>query len=183
VAEIPAHLAGDTQADIDSDLQSTATSDHASVAVGAPFATAGRSRAGVRWPVLAVISAGGVVGALARYGLTEAFPHATQGFAWATFGINVSGCLLIGVLMVLVSEVWPTRRLLLPFLGTGVLGGYTTFSTYIVDIQQLLAVGAARTALAYLAATLFAALAAVYAGIILTRWVVHRIHHHKEKAR
>jgi CrcB protein len=85
--------------------------------------------------------------------------------------------------MVLVSEVWPTRRLLLPFLGTGVLGGYTTFSTYIVDIQQLLAVGAARTALAYLAATLFAALAAVYAGIILTRWVVHRIHHHKEKAR
>jgi CrcB protein len=121
--------------------------------------------------------------ALARYGLTEAFPHATNRFAWATFGVNVSGCLLIGVLMVLVSDVWPTRRLLLPFVGTGVLGGYTTFSTYIVDIQQLLAAGAARAALAYLAGTLLTALAAVYAGIIVTRWAVRRIHHRKEKAR
>jgi CrcB protein len=183
VAEIPAHLAGARQTDVDPHAEPGATDDHAPAAVRGPFATARRSRAGVAWPVLAVISAGGVTGALARYGLTEAFPHTTQGFAWTTFGINVSGCLLIGVLMVLVSEVWPTRRLLLPFLGTGVLGGYTTFSTYIVDIQQLLAAGAARTALAYLAGTLVAALTAVYAGITLTRWVVRRIHHHKEKAR
>jgi fluoride exporter len=54
-------------------------------------------------------------------------------------------------------------------LGTGILGGYTTFSTYTVDVQQLVAAGAARTALLYLAATLAAALAAVYAGITLTR--------------
>ncbi len=63
--------------------------------------------------------------------------------------------------------------------GTGLLGGYTTFSTYIVDIQHLLAAGAARTALAYLAGTLFAALAAVYAGITIARWgvdIVHRAH-------
>ncbi len=51
--------------------------------------------------MLAIISAGGVAGALARYGLTAAFPHTTEEFAWATFGINASGCLLIGVLMVL----------------------------------------------------------------------------------
>ncbi len=176
MTEIPTHLAGDTQADV----EPAATSDHASTVVGGPFATARQSPAGVAWPVLAVISAGGVAGALARYGLAEAFPHAAQGFAWATFGINVSGCLLIGGLMVLVSDVWPTRRLLRPFLGTGVLGGYTTFSTYIIDIQQLLAAGAARTALAYLASTLLTALAAVYAGITLTRWVVHRIHHPRE---
>jgi CrcB protein len=180
VAEIPAHLAGDAQADVDPDLEPAATSTHAVVAVGGPFATTRRSRAGVGWPVLAVISAGGVAGALARYGLGEAFPHTAEEFAWATFGINVSGCLLIGVLMVLVSDVWPTRRLLRPFLGTGVLGGYTTFSTYIVDIQQLLAAGAARTALAYLAGTLLAALAAVYTGSTLTRWAVARIHHRGE---
>jgi len=170
MAEIPAHLADDTddtQADIDP-------------GVAGPFATPRRSRAGAAWLVLAVISAGGVAGALARYGLTEAFPSAAAGFAWATFGINVSGCLLIGVLMVLVTEVWPTRRLLRPFLGTGVLGGYTTFSTYILDIQHLLAAGAPRTALAYLAGTLLTALAAVYAGITLTLWTVHRIHHHRE---
>jgi CrcB protein len=147
---------------------------------GEPFATTRQSRASVAWPVLAAISAGGVAGALARYGLTEAFPAAAEGFAWATFGINVSGCLLIGVLMVLVTDVWPIQRLLRPFLGTGVLGGYTTFSTYILDIHHLLAAGAARTALAYLAGTLLAALAAVYAGITLTRWTVHRIHHHRE---
>jgi CrcB protein len=180
VAEIPAHLAGDTQASVDP----AARDDQAPAVVGGPFATVGRSRAGVGWPVLAVISAGGVAGALARYGLTEAFPHAADQFAWATFGVNLSGCLFIGVLMVLVSDVWPTRRLLHPFLGTGVLSGYTTFSTYIVDIHQLLAAGAARTALAYLTATPLAALAAVYAGIIVTRWAMRGIHHHhKEKAR
>lgn len=180
MTKIPTHLAGDTQADVDPDLDPAATSDHAPTVVGGPFATARQSPVGVAWPVLAVISAGGVAGALARYGLVEAFPHAAQGFAWATFGINVSGCLLIGGLMVLVSDVWPTRRLLRPFLGTGILGGYTTFSTYIVDVQQLLAAGAARTALAYLAGTLLTALAAVYAGITFTRWAVARIHHHRE---
>lgn len=160
MAEIPAHLAGAAQADVDPDLEPAAMDDHDRAVVGGPFATASRSRAAVGRPALAVISAGGVAGALARYGLSEAFPHAAEGFAWATFGINVSGCLLIGVL-----------------------GGYTTFSTYIVDIQQLLVAGAARTALAYLAGTLVAALTAVYAGIIGTRWAVRRIHHHKEKTR
>jgi fluoride exporter len=180
VAEIPTHLTGDTQADIDPDLNPTAMSDHAPAAGGGPFATARKSRAGAGWLMLAVISAGGVAGALARYALTEVFPSTAAGFAWATFGINVSGCLLIGVLMVLVTDVWPTRRLLRPFLGTGVLGGYTTFSTYILDIQHLLAADAARTALAYLAGTLLTALAAVYAGLTLTRWAVHRVHHYRE---
>lgn len=180
MAEIPAHLTGATQADVDPDLEPTATDDHASAAVGGLFATAQRPQADVEWLVLAVISVGGVAGALARYGLTEAFPDATVGFAWTTFGINVSGCLLIGVLMVLLSDVWPTWRLLRPLVGTGVLGGYTTFSTYILDAQQLLAAGAARTALTYLAGTVLAALAAVYAGITLTRCAVRRIHHHRE---
>jgi CrcB protein len=121
------------------------------------------------WAVLAVVSAGGVLGAVARYGLATAWPHRPGRFPWATFVTNVSGCLLIGVLMVLVTEVWSAHRLLRPFLGIGVLGGYTTFSTYAVDVQQLVAAGAARTGLAYLAGTLGAALAAVYAGIALTR--------------
>src|SRR5206468_23399 len=51
--------------------------------------------------------------------------------------VNVLGCGLIGVLMVLVGELWTGRRLLRPFLGTGVLGGFTTFSTYAVDLQHL----------------------------------------------
>ena len=75
----------------------------------------------VPWSTLAAISAGGVIGALARFGLATAFPHPAGSFAWTTFWINVSGCLLIGVLMVLVTDVWPGHRLQRPFLGTGVL--------------------------------------------------------------
>jgi CrcB protein len=149
-------------------------------AAGSPFAPARPAPARLPWPVLGVISAGGVVGALARYGLGTAFPHAGTGFPWATFGINVSGCLLIGVLMVLIADVWPAHRLLRPFLGTGVLGGYTTFSTYIVDTQHLLAAGAARTALAYLAGTLIAALAAVQTGATLTRLAIRASRHHRD---
>jgi len=145
-----------------------------------PFAGARRSRAGLPWPVLGAVSAGGVVGALGRYALGQAYPHPAAGFPWATFGINVSGCLLIGVLMVLVADVWPTRRLLRPFLGTGVLGGYTTFSTYVVDVQHLVIAGAARTALVYLAATVLAALTATYAGVSATRLLTSRIRHRKE---
>jgi fluoride exporter len=161
VTETPARLAGDARP------------------VGSPFDTARRSRPLVPWPVLAAVSAGGMAGALARYGLGTAFAPSPTGFPWATFGINVSGCLLIGVLMVLVADVWPSRRLLRPFLGTGLLGGYTTFSTYIVEIERLQAAGAARTALTYLAGTLLAALAATYLGVSTARVTVNRIRHHR----
>lgn len=139
-----------------------------------PFALLRRVNARTPWRVLAVVSAGGAVGATARYGVDTVLATARGGFGWGTFTVNVTGCLAIGVLMVLVTDVWPSRPLLRPFLGTGLLGGYTTFSTYVVDIQHLVQAGAARTALAYLAGTMLAALAAVYAGTVLTRLAVGR---------
>jgi CrcB protein len=120
-------------------------------------------------PVLASIAVGGALGALGRYELAVAWPHTSGHFPWATFVTNVSGCFLIGILMVLITEVWSPHRLVRPFLGVGVLGGFTTFSTYAGDIQQLVAGGAARTGLLYLAATILSALAAVYLGISMTR--------------
>lgn len=120
------------------------------------------------WAVLSAISAGGVIGSLGRYGLQQAFPHSATGFPWATFGINVTGCLVIGVLMVFVTEVFTDRPLLRPFLGVGVLGGFTTFSTYAVDTQQAIAAGATATALLYLGGTLCAALTAVWVGHTVT---------------
>jgi CrcB protein len=125
-------------------------------------------------PVVAVVAAGGVLGALARYGLGAAFPHQRTGFPWATFGINASGCLLIGVLIVLVTEGPAAHPLTRPFMGTGVLGGYTTFSTAMVDTQHLWSAGAAGTGLAYLFGTLAAALAAVWLGVLVARWVLLR---------
>ncbi|MET8867010.1 CrcB family protein [Nonomuraea sp. NPDC004580] len=128
-------------------------------------------RAELRWPVIAVIAAGGALGALARHGLQTLSPTPPGGFPWATFLANVSGCLLIGVLMVVITEVRTAHRLMRPFLGVGVLGGYTTFSTYVVDTQRTIAAGAPVTALVYLAATMAAALLAVASGMWLTRRV------------
>lgn len=119
-------------------------------------------------PVLAAVAAGGVLGALARYGVSSAWPHEPGGFPWATFGINVSGCLAIGVLLVMITELRSTHRLARPFLGTGVLGGYTTFSTYAVETERLLS-DHPVTALVYLVGTAAAALVAVQAGVVLTR--------------
>lgn len=133
-----------------------------------------RELLGAPWSVLAAIAAGGALGALGRFGLATAWPHPPAHFPWATFVTNVSGCFLIGILMVLITEVWSAHRLIRPFLGVGVLGGYTTFSTYTGDIQQLVAAGAARTGLLYMAATLVAALTAVFVGITLTRLVTGR---------
>ncbi|RGC67614.1 camphor resistance protein CrcB [Micromonospora sp. MW-13] len=119
---------------------------------------------------LAVIAAGGVLGALARAGLQAAFPHRPTGFPWATFTVNVTGCLLIGALMAVVTA-GRTRPLTRPFLGVGVLGGFTTFSTYAVDVRLAVAAGAAGTALAYLLATLVAALVAVWLGDAASRFL------------
>jgi CrcB protein len=124
--------------------------------------------------VLVAISIGGAIGALARYGLGVALPPGRTGFPWPTFGINVVGSLLIGILMVLVVEVWDAHPLVRPFLGVGILGGFTTFSTYAVDVQRLVDAGAAGTALAYLAATLVAAVVAAYVGLTITRTAVGR---------
>lgn len=122
--------------------------------------------------VLAVVSAGGTLGALARYGLGVALPHPAGGFDGAILAVNVSGCLLIGVLMVLVTEVFTAQRLLRPFLGVGVLGGYTTFSTSIVDVQRAAVSGHAAAGLGYLASTLAGAMLAVWAGTAATTWLL-----------
>lgn len=123
-------------------------------------------------PVVAAVSAGGVLGALARYGLTAAWPHHAGGFPWSIWIVNVSGSFLIGVLMVLISACLPTRRLIRPFFGAGILGGFTTFSAAMVDVQQTVAAGAPGVALLYLGTTIIAALIAVWAGTELTTAVL-----------
>jgi CrcB protein len=118
---------------------------------------------------VAVVAAGGVLGALARWGVGLLLPAPPGTFPWATFGINVLGSLLMGVLVVLVTEAVAAHPLVRPFLGVGVLGGFTTFSTFAVDAQTLLAGGHRATALAYLAGTVLAAVAAAALGMTLTR--------------
>lgn len=111
--------------------------------------------------VLGAVAAGGVIGALARYGLTEAVPTEPDAFPWATFAVSVLGCFAIGVLLAVLSP--RSHPLLRPFLGTGILGGFTTFSTYAVETEQLLGQRPV-VAILYFFGTLVAALAAVRLG-------------------
>jgi CrcB protein len=83
--------------------------------------------------------------------------------------INASGCLLIGVLMVVLLELISPHRLLRPFLGVGVLGGYTTYSTFAVDVQKLVVEHRASVALAYALTTLVACGVAVTGATAGTR--------------
>ncbi|MFJ9530714.1 CrcB family protein [Streptomyces sp. SID5594] len=134
---------------------------------GPPAASQGR--------VLGAVAAGGALGAVARYGTLVLWPAAGGGFPWTVFVVNVSGCALIGVLMVLTVERGRvTHPLVRPFLGVGVLGGFTTFSTYAADVSGLLVRQELLTAVAYMAATVVAALAAVWAGAVVTRRLLDR---------
>ncbi|NIH86577.1 fluoride efflux transporter CrcB [Amycolatopsis granulosa] len=125
-------------------------------------------------PTVTAVAIGGGLGALARFGLTRAWPTAPGHFPWATFATNVAGCFLIGVLMVIVTEIRVAHPLVRPFLGVGVLGGFTTFSTYAVEFHNLLSPGLVAVAFAYLAGTLLAAMVAVFAGAALTRRLAGR---------
>jgi CrcB protein len=122
--------------------------------------------------VLLVIGLGGAVGSLARWSLGE---WLAGRFPWATLVENVTGGLALGVLMVLVVEVWPSSRHLRTFVGVGVLGGWTTFSTFALDVRRLLADGEPALASLYLLGTLVAGLAAVWAGIALTEKTLDRV--------
>jgi fluoride exporter len=124
--------------------------------------------------LLPVIAAGGALGSLARWGLGRALPHAAGSFAWSTFLTNASGALLLGVLMALMLEVWSHTRYVRPFVGVGILGGYTTFSTYVLDARNQAAAGHLPVAAAYVVATLLLGILAVVAGLETTRWALRR---------
>jgi fluoride exporter len=109
--------------------------------------------------VIGVVALGGAIGACARYGLEVAFPTDVHGFPWTTFTINVVGCLLLALLPA--SATVRRHRYLPPLLGTGVLGGFTTLSTYSEQSRTLLDAGHSGTALLYVVGTLGACLLAI----------------------
>lgn len=114
--------------------------------------------------VIAAVALGGALGSAARYGLAVLWPHAPDGIPWATLLTNVSGCLLIGLLMGLIGTATAPHPLARAFLGTGMLGGFTTFSTYAVESHGLLLADRPGPAVGYLLGTLVGALAAVRLG-------------------
>lgn len=120
-------------------------------------------------PRLTAIALGGVLGSLARFAVAQPFgPWTSRDWPWATLIVNVVGCLLIGVIAssprIERGPLW-----LRPFLITGVLGGFTTFSAFALETGLLLEAGRIGAASAYLAATLAIGLVAVRIGVRLER--------------
>lgn len=121
--------------------------------------------------LLAAVAAGGVVGSLGRWSVGLALPHAAGGMPWATLVVNVTGAFAMGLLVAFLVDRPGVHRLLRPFVGVGVLGGWTTFSTLAVDVVQLGVAGRVAVLLGYLLATLAVGVAAVAAGVALGRRV------------
>src|SRR5262245_44380660 len=120
-----------------------------------------------------LLFAGGGAGSMLRYAVglwVEA--RVGPGFPWGTFAVNVSGCFLIGVLATLADErawITPAARLALV---TGVLGGFTTFSTFGLETWELVEDGRAWLAAVNAAASVGLGLIAVVVGAQLTRHLV-----------
>ena len=167
-------MGDDHKLPVDPDLAPT---DPAEPAVGRPRRPTRSRQSRVRSDILAVIAAGGMLGASARYGVSRLMPAPSDAFPWATFWTNLSGSFLLGLLLaVLLDRVSPTR-LVRPFLATGFLGAFTTMSTYEVETALLIKDGHAATGLLYGAGSLIAGLALVYAGIVAGRSTAVRVRH------
>jgi CrcB protein len=117
--------------------------------------------------LLGAVATGGVLGSLARYAVGLALPHTAGSFAWSTFVVNVTGSLGMGVLVVWVLSMAQPHPWLRPFLGVGVLGGWTTFSSYALDVHSMAQAGQGLVAAAYLVGSLVVGLVAVGLGITL----------------
>jgi CrcB protein len=126
-----------------------------------------------RWDVLAAIFVGGCLGGLGRYATVRAWPVEPGSFPWSTLAVNLSGALLLAVLLVFSGRVWQSRYAR-PLLGTGFCGAFTTFSAVVVDSDRLLASGKAGTALGYLSASFLGGLVVAFAGVVLARAVLDR---------
>jgi fluoride exporter len=120
-----------------------------------------------------VAALGGALGALARWGVSLALPGTPGGLPWATLAVNLAGCLLIGVLLAVLPARFPQSIWLRPFLAVGVLGGFTTFSTFAVDVVRLGEAGASPVALAYVAASVLGGVACVLLGLTAARALLH----------
>ena len=119
--------------------------------------------------VLAWIALGGILGSLARSALSCLWnPDPVGGFPMGTLVINMLGCLAIGMIVPVLAG-HPREEHLRPFIVTGVLGGFTTFSAFALETGVMLDEGKDALACLYIAMTMLLGLLAVLLGVRLTR--------------
>jgi len=118
-------------------------------------------------PYVLAVGAGGAVGAVMRHAFIVAFPGQTGAFPIVTFAENVVGSFLLGVVLISLLRAPALGNRWRPFLATGVLGSFTTFSNVSVQLVELAAGGATATAVLYLSLSIAVGLSAAAAGIAL----------------
>jgi fluoride exporter len=120
---------------------------------------------------LAAIFVGGMVGALGRVGLTQAFPAADGHWPWAVFAINVTGAFILGYVVTRLQERLPVSSYSRPFVGTGLCGAFTTFSTMQLELFEMLRLHAYGLAAGYVIASIACGYLAVFAATAMVRRV------------
>jgi len=118
---------------------------------------------------IVAIASGGALGTLARYGTARALSGVSTGFPWATLAVNLAGSLVLGAVVTLVMERWPPTRYVRPFAAIGFCGGFTTFSTFVVEVDRHVQHGQVATAAVYVLVSLAAGVLAAAAGVVLAR--------------
>jgi CrcB protein len=173
VSPVSGHAWDDSELPIDPDVASADL---------APPKPDGHRPARVEPKVLAVIAAGGALGAPARYGVAQVIHVAKDTFPWATLVTNLSGSFALGFILVLLIERFPPTRYLRPFFATGFLGAFTTFSTFVVESDVLIKDGHVSLAVVYVITSAAAGLAAVWIGIVLGHRVPLPVRHDRSSA-
>ena len=127
----------------------------------------------IGWQSALAVVAGGGIGSLIRYLVTFGIMQRLgPGFPWWTFIINVTGSFVIGIVFEITqTRAFPGAPLLRVFLMTGVLGGYTTFSTFSLETLQQIGDRVILLAAAYAIGSVVVGVAAAYGGVILARAV------------
>ena len=120
--------------------------------------------------LLMLATAGGAFGSAARYLVIDGMNRAYgTRFPWGTFTVNVAGSFFMGMLADLILRKFGGSAEMRVFLATGILGGFTTFSAFSADVSNLIGRGDSSTAIGYIVASVAISLAALYAGVALSK--------------
>ena len=122
--------------------------------------------------IITAVALGGSIGSVARYFMSTIQSPAWTGFPYAIFIVNVSGGFLMGVVTELMALKLNLSLEMRAFLTTGILGGYTTFSTFSLESAVLIQRGAYVTATSYVVGSAVVSIVALFAGL----WIVRALY-------